>query len=109
MSLFVFLKEEIKIEIDKIEVLLNTYEDLFEKIKTERPNSIEIPALASIVQSFYSGVENILNRIAKKEKIKIDDKSSWHKELLRKMSDEGIITKELWLDYLFIIILIFVY
>jgi len=96
----VSIKKEVQIEIDTIDDLLNTYGNLFEKVSTERPNSIEIPALASIIQSFYTGIENILSRIAKKEEIKIDDKSSWHKELLRKIAEEGIITNELWLDYL---------
>ena len=94
------IKKEVQIEIDTIDDLLNTYGNLFEKVSTERPNSIEIPALASIIQSFYTGIENILSRIAKKEEIKIDDKSSWHKELLREIAEEGIITNELWLDYL---------
>jgi hypothetical protein len=96
----VSIKEEVKIEITRIDELLALYKDLFVKVRTEKPNKIEVPALASIVQSFYTGVENILKRIAKKENISIEDKSSWHKELLKGLSEKGIISSELWLDYL---------
>ena len=94
------LREEVVIEIDKIDELLESYRDLFKKVETQRPNIIEIAALASIIQSFYMGIENILKRIAKKEKINIENQSSWHKELLRNIADKGIISNELWLDYL---------
>lgn len=94
------LKDEVLIEIEKIDELIDTYNDLLKKVKTQRPDIVEIAALASIVQSFYTGIENILNRIAKKEKIVITNKSSWHKELLKEMVAKGVISSGLWLDFL---------
>lgn len=47
------LREEVVIEIDKIDELLESYRELFKKLETQRPNIIEITALASIIQSFY--------------------------------------------------------
>lgn len=94
------LKDEVLIEIEKIDELFVTYSELFEKVQNQRPDIVEIAALASIVQSFYTGLENILNRIAKREKVVINNKSSWHKELLKKLAENEVISTELWLDYL---------
>ena len=94
------LKEEINLEISQIDELLNQYKVILDKVKDKPPDKIELAALANIAQTFYTGIENILERIRKAENIKMAKNQSWHKELLKKLTENNIISDELRLEYL---------
>jgi hypothetical protein len=56
--------------------------------------------LASVIHSFYNGVENIFQTIAKKVDRDLPDTGQWHRDLLKQMSKitdqrEAVISNEL--------------
>jgi hypothetical protein len=58
---------------------------LLAKCRTTAPTEIELSALAALLHSFYTGVENIFKRVA----VELDGEpvrgDSWHRELLLRM------------------------
>ncbi len=58
------LIKQIRVEIEMIDILLNRHPDLLEKCRTTTPSQIETDALATLVHSFYNGIENIFKRVA---------------------------------------------
>ena len=77
---------DIEFEIERIEKLIDKYQPLINKIKEIEPDFIELGSLAMLLHSFYNGIENIFNRIAKKIDESIPSKEFWHKKLLEQMS-----------------------
>ena len=57
--------KKIEFELDQIDSLLSKYKNLINKSEDEEPDLIELTALASVLHSFYNGVENIFLLIAK--------------------------------------------
>jgi len=78
--------EEIEYEVEKIERLLQDYEPLLKKVKEQEPDFIELGSLAMLLHSFYNGLENIFNRIARKIDKNVPYGEEWHKELLESMT-----------------------
>jgi hypothetical protein len=76
---------EIKNEFSRLHKLLDTYRVLLSQVRTKDPTDIELLALAGILQSFYSGFENIFKRIAKEIDGGFAKTESWHMELLGTM------------------------
>ena len=79
-------RKKINVEIKQIDKLLNTYKELFEKCEKEKPDTIEIAALGSVLHSFYNGLENIFKIIAREVDDDLLDGSHWHRDLLVHMS-----------------------
>jgi len=79
--------KKIKFEIKQINTLVDSYQALFSKVEESSPDLVELAALASILHSFYNGIENIFQIIVKKIDLEIVDDAQWHKEILRKMSE----------------------
>ena len=79
--------KKIKFEIKQINTLVDSYQDLFSKVEESSPDLVEIAALASILHSFYNGIENIFQIIVKKIDLDNADDAQWHKEVLRKMTE----------------------
>ena len=52
-------------EIGQIDQLLAVYADLVERVQQRPPDLVEITAIASVLHSFYNGLENIFLSIAK--------------------------------------------
>ena len=75
-------------EIGQIDQLLAVYADLVERVQQRPPDLVEITALASVLHSFYNGLENIFLSIAKglDEQVPIGDQ--WHRDLLIHMTRE---------------------
>jgi hypothetical protein len=95
------LREEIELELAQLHQLLNQFKPLIEDARIRHPNDVERIALAGILHSFYTGVENICKRIA----IQIDGGSPrgefWHRDLLQSMIHPGesrpaVITEEMY-------------
>ncbi len=79
------IKEKIKFEISEIDREFQSYKLLFDLIKLKTPDLVEMTALASVLHSFYNGVESIFLLIAKKVDKKIPEGQKWHNELLNQM------------------------
>jgi DNA polymerase III alpha subunit (gram-positive type) len=91
------LHKKIKFELEEIGKELKEYEDLLKKVQKKDPDKIEKAALATILHSFYTGIEKIF-KIISKTKLKYNPTGkSWHKDLLNKMQKE-IISEKLYND-----------
>ncbi|MFZ5495442.1 MAG: hypothetical protein ACOZE5_08930 [Verrucomicrobiota bacterium] len=67
--------------------LLVVHAPLVEKCRHQPPDMIECSALATMLHSFYTGIENLLSRVAREidgETVKSD---RWHRDLLQRMTE----------------------
>lgn len=96
------IKEQILFKIDDIDKLFSEYELIFEKIYNQEPDLFDMTILGSVLHSFYNGVENIFEIIAKNIDGKMPTGNKSHQELLYQMSNENdfrkaVISEELYL------------
>lgn len=77
---------QVKFEIDQIDQLFDSYADLLERAQKSTPNLIEVTALASVLHSFYNGLENIFLSIAKGIDEDVPAGPQWHRDLLTRMT-----------------------
>ncbi|MCX7014305.1 MAG: hypothetical protein NTW86_17430 [Candidatus Sumerlaeota bacterium] len=66
--------------------LLSTYRGLLERCQASEPDQEQLPAFASIVHSFYSGIENIFKRVATELDGQAPRGEAWHSDLLSRMT-----------------------
>ncbi len=85
--------EEIRNEINLIDELFHSHKLLFKKIKIKEPDQIEISAIATVLHSFYNGIENIFKRIARRIDNKVPCTEYWHQELLEQMTTSSEMRK----------------
>jgi hypothetical protein len=78
--------EDIETEIKRIEKLIENYAPLLKKVKTEKPNFVQLGSLAMLLHSFYDGLENVFIRIAKEIDEKMPKGEAWHSQLLEQMT-----------------------
>lgn len=78
---------QIRFEIQQIEQLFETYSGLLERVRRETPGMIEITAIASVMHSFYNGLENIFRSIAREIDADIPTGDRWHRDILTKMTE----------------------
>ena len=83
------LKRKIEFQISAIDQLFVEYELIFEKIKMEKPDLFELTLLGNVLHSFYQGLENIFELIAKNIDDVLPTGSKSHKELLHQMASEN--------------------
>ena len=57
---------QLKFELHQIDNMLGSYEELLARCKEQEPSLVELTAAASVLHSFYNGVENIFLVVAKK-------------------------------------------
>jgi hypothetical protein len=55
----------VQLDIQQIDQLFSTYQELFDQARQRPPNLIEMTAIASVLHSFYNGIENIFLSIAR--------------------------------------------
>ena len=82
------ITSQIKFEINQIDKLFETYQGLFIKCKENEPDIIETTALASVLHSFYNGIEKIFEIIGKKIDKSTPQSKQWHRDLLIQMSKD---------------------
>lgn len=72
-------------EREQLQRLILGMRELLAKCRATTPTEIELAALATLLHSFYTGVENIFKRVS----IELDDEritgDAWHRELLNRM------------------------
>jgi hypothetical protein len=77
-------------EREQLQRLLSGIHVLLVQCRTTAPTEIELSALAALLHSFYTGVENIFKRVA----IELDGQpvrgDAWHRELLLRMKAAGV-------------------
>ena len=71
-----------KLEISQIDELFKSYSSLFRRIRKEEPDLIEVTAFASVLHSFYNGLENIFLCIVKRIDRNVPTGDRWHRDLL---------------------------
>jgi len=82
------LKQDILDSIDDINDLLETYKELFNKVKYKKPDLVELAALGSVLQSFYNGIEGIFLLIAKQVDMQTPNDNAWHQTLLNQVLEK---------------------
>lgn len=78
--------DHVRVGIKQIERLFTEYGDLLRHLQQEQPNQVELMAAASILHSFYNGLEITFRSVAKNLDGKIPSGSDWHHELLNQMA-----------------------
>ncbi len=96
------VKEKIKFKINDIDELFYEYELIFHKVKLKEPDLFDMTILGSVLHSFYNGLENIFEIIAKDIDNYVPSGSKCHQELLRQMADisefrNAIISEDIYL------------
>lgn len=95
------IKEQIKFKINDIDKLFLEYDLIFRKIEVEEPDLFDMTILGSVLHSFYNGLENIFEIIAKNIDNSVPTGNKSHQELLHQMASENgirdkIIDEELY-------------
>lgn len=78
---------QIEFEIGQIDQLFESYTDLLEGVQKNIPDLVEVTAVASVLHSFYNGLENIFLAIAKGIDTNVPAGSQWHRDLLTQMTE----------------------
>jgi len=68
-----------------IDHLLAAYADLLLEVEQKPPDLVQMTALASVLHSFYNGVESIFIIIAKEIDDAVPSGDRWHRDLLEQM------------------------
>lgn len=76
---------KIELELALIDELFMNYNELLARVQEKPPDLIELTALASVLHSFYNGVEHIFELIAKDIDEQLPAGDRWHRELLTQM------------------------
>ena len=79
---------QVTFEIGQIDQLLVAYTDLWERAQQGTPDLVEMTAMASVLHSFYNGLENIFLSIAKGLDQEVPTGAQWHRDLLVQMACE---------------------
>ena len=61
-------------------------------------SELEIAGVATLLNNFYNGIENILKQACKSRSIDLHDSPSWHQNLINSAVKENIISEDLALD-----------
>lgn len=96
------IKEQIRFKINDIDKLFSEYDLIFKKIEMQTPDLFDMTILGSILHSFYNGLENIFEIIAKNIDGNVPNGNKSHQELLHQMASENskrseILNEELYL------------
>lgn len=78
---------QVEFELSQIEQLFESYTDLLKRVKERSPDLIEVTALASVLHSFYNGLENTFLSIAKGIDADVPTGFQWHRDLLTRMTE----------------------
>ena len=79
-------REQAECELELLRRLLTEHTSLFEPPRSEPPSRMQILALAAVIHSFYTGVENVFKRSAQAFDGGVPQSAMWHVALLNSMS-----------------------
>ena len=84
------LIKQVAVELEQLSNLLQTYRPLVSRCATVKPDPIELSALAAMLHAFYTGIENILKRIAIERDGGLPRSEIWHRQLLDAMTHSSL-------------------
>ena len=79
------ISERIQRDTALIDQMLAAYADLLLQVEQQPPDLVQVTALASVLHSFYNGLESIFVAIAKEVDHTVPAGDRWHRELLEQM------------------------
>ncbi len=82
-------------ELSNIDRVLNELSSVYTPEKSEYTIS-EHAAIASFIMNVYTGMENILKQMLVFDKLDIEDSPEWHKKVLKKAGEIGILPPDLF-------------
>jgi hypothetical protein len=83
------LRKQIAVELQQLHHLLAVHQPLLIKCASAAPHAIEISALAALLHSFYTGIENLFKRITLESGQVLPAGEAWHRELLDAMTQSS--------------------
>jgi hypothetical protein len=83
------LQKQVSVELEQLHRLLRIHQPLLDKCGNTSPNQIELSALAAMLHSFYTGIENIFKRVAVEMDGGPPTGEIWHRRLLDSMTRPG--------------------
>jgi hypothetical protein len=60
------LIQAIKVDLAQIDLLLTTYTSLIDRVQQQSPDVVELAALATVLHSYYNGIEVFLNFLTRR-------------------------------------------
>lgn len=88
------LLDKINFKIQEIDRLFKEYELVFEKVNTQEIDLFDMTVLGSVLHSFYNGLENIFEIIAKNIDGSLPSGNKSHQQLLQQMNTTNTIRSE---------------
>lgn len=79
------ISQRVQRDVALIDHLLAAYADLLLQVEQKPPDLVQVTALASVLHSFYNGVESIFIIIAKEIDDAVPTGDRWHRDLLEQM------------------------
>lgn len=89
------VREQIKFKVSDIDKLFLEYELIFKKVEMKIPDLFDMTILGSVLHSFYNGLENIFEIIAKNIDNNVPTGNKSHQELLHQMASENGVRNEI--------------
>jgi len=80
------LRKQVATDLEQLRCLLAAHHELLSNAQRREPGVDEVPALAAILHSFYSGIERLLKRVAVEMDGGAPHGEFWHTELLESMT-----------------------
>jgi len=80
------LRRLVRVEYGQLDDLIEAYRSVVARCAAHEPDAIELAALAAMLHSFYTGIENMLKRVAVEVDGGLPSGESWHHELLNQMT-----------------------
>lgn len=81
------LRRQIAVERKLLNRLLESHKELRDRCLQVEPGPVEISALAAMLHSFYTGLENAFKRIALQIDGGVAQGPTWHSQLLDRMAE----------------------
>jgi hypothetical protein len=80
------LIQAIKVDLAQIDLLLTTYTSLIDRVQQQSPDVVELAALATVLHSYYNGIESIFLAVARLIDGQAPQGTRWHRELLAQVA-----------------------
>ncbi len=80
------VQKEIDVELEQLHELLDDHRSLLDRCHRDGPDHVERSALAAVLHTFYTGIENIFVRVTVAAEGSKPTGDAWHQNLLRSMA-----------------------